>query len=902
MPTTLTNLDTALTTFAQNDLRTAATNLLATLGYESKRVLRLDEPTAEGFKQKFDIKSDQFNDDKALISQWDEFEFLFQLSDSEVRRTLTLFNQIEPGQKNSFFFHALRLKPRATAYARTELADITRQLNRPFGVPTVVLIQYGDYLTMGVIARRTHKHDATRDVLEKVTLIKDICLSQPHPAHLRILHGLTVANLPAQNFDEVLKCWQTTLNIRELNERFYKELSAWYYVALSRIKLPVRSGFHQTDAENRQHFTLRLICRTLFCWFLKEKGLIDRQLLELYDSRDLPVDLLPGVENDEFAAKNSYYRGVLQNVFFACLNQPMGTARAKYYLGKSYLPATFNYDLFGRIPYLNGGLFDKLLEDNASDAIDDSPNFQIPNELFYARSLTIGSGNKTLRTQGLNRILNSYKFTIDENTPLEEDVALDPELLGMVFENLLAETDPDENTAKTARKASGSFYTPRRVIDYMVNESLVLYLNTYASRHNKVDAPTRERITRLVYENQSDPTEIAFNEWVVDALDDLKMLDPACGSGAFPMGMLNRIVALLRVVDAGNRLWIDKQVLRLPPELREQTRRELTRHDQDYARKIGLIRNAIYGVDILPMASVLTKLRFFISLLIEQRIDLTATASNYNISPLPNLETKIICANTLTDVAPSVFDQSTIDQLELARERYYGQNRTAAEKETIAIELAEHLDTLYNYEQFGQKINKTKYTDAASKSQANRQLLREWFQHGNITAPFFNVAAFFPELRGRGFDLVMGNPPYGGNSVSDGVKTALVLGSKDPYGAFMARFLGDGQRATPLREGGVLAFIVSDTFMTIKSHLPLRKQLLNHRLHQLIRVHPDTFRATVNTAIVLVQKCHTKPLQRPAPLTDGHEVLMADLTNVSIHDQYDRFLGLLNETRLSNVA
>ncbi|GAB3761216.1 DNA methyltransferase family protein [Spirosoma pomorum] len=195
---------------------------------------------------------------------------------------------------------------------------------------------------------------------------------------------------------------------------------------------------------------------------------------------------------------------------------------------------------------------------------------------------------------------------------------------------------------------------------------------------------------------------------------------------------------------------------------------------------------------------------------------------------------------------------------------------------------------------------------------------------------------------------MLGNPPYGGTAIADDVKTTLGLGSKDPYGAFISRFLGDGQRTTPLRKDGVLAFIVSDTFMTIKTHLPLRRQMSAHYLHKMVRVHPDTFSATVNTAIIFAQKCHTPPRQTPAPLrhpADGpalqtrvpgrqlsldgraqavqtsllsradspttigtdagkpaHQVLMADLTNVSIHDHYERFLELLNETSLGDVA
>ena len=149
------------------------------------------------------------------------------------------------------------------------------------------------------------------------------------------------------------------------------------------------------------------------------------------------------------------------------------------YRGKNYLPDDFDYTLFDRLPYLNGGLFDCLPEDNASDTIEDG-TISVPNKLFYAVGERLQVDKKTLEVSGLNRILERYKFTLTENTPLEEEIALDPELLGLVFENLLAEVDgADEGAAKSARKASGSYYTPRRIIDYMVNESLRLHLECF---------------------------------------------------------------------------------------------------------------------------------------------------------------------------------------------------------------------------------------------------------------------------------------------------------------------------------------------------------------------------------------------------------------------------------------
>ncbi|MEA1949137.1 MAG: hypothetical protein U9N83_17780, partial [Thermodesulfobacteriota bacterium] len=190
-----------------------------------------------------------------------------------------------------------------------------------------------------------------------------------------------------------------------------------------------------------------------------------------------------------FLKTNSYYGGILQNIFFNCLNNPMNypngrlktseyaqydpTGRTKAekkldYRCKHYLTENFDYDLFNSIPFLNGGLFDKIQGDNLWDRIDDK-NISIPNELFYGKNLSIGTGRNTIVTKGINRILSGYKFTIAENTPLEEEVALNPELLGLIFENLLAEVNTDDKAAsKSAKKASGSYYTPRKVIDYMV--------------------------------------------------------------------------------------------------------------------------------------------------------------------------------------------------------------------------------------------------------------------------------------------------------------------------------------------------------------------------------------------------------------------------------------------------
>jgi hypothetical protein len=210
------------------------------------------------------------------------------------------------------------------------------------------------------------------------------------------------------------------------------------------------------------------------------------------------------------------------------------------------------------------------------------------------------------------------------------------------------------------------------------------------------------------------------------------------------------------------------------------------------------------------------------------------------------------------------------------------------ERQQIADEIINVLDTAFpsfSFQVTGKRIQGQ-----------NKELIRHWFTHGTLAAPFFNMDFFYPELKeSGGFDCVIGNPPYGGTKISDEVRNALNIESKDPYGAFIARFMQSSSdetpKITPLKHGGVLAYIVSDTFMTIKSHLKLRKHLMQNYVHKMLRVHPDTFRATVNTVIMVAERNTQKDLY------ENHICLMADMTNISIHDNYEHFVEVLNQTK-----
>jgi hypothetical protein len=880
-----------------NNLFEAGTEFFNQLG------IQLNSNTASSLGAK-ELLKDHYKD-KGIYKAIDEAYFLGLVDDSVFDGNTPLLNKEKISLKeaedrltaeyNGLMVFAVWLKD-SYSPTRGEIADLTRAFNMVSkSVPVVLLLKYGGLLSFAASERTKYKQ-AWREgeKIGKISLLKDIKVAAPHTGHLKILDDLKVA--PAvTDFNALYKQWQKVFDVQLLNASFYRKISAWYYYATSTIKLPIRPEYYKDDKENVKNFTVRLICRMMFCWFLKEKGLIARKLLELYDYADNPI-ILVNKTNKEFGTENSYYRYVLQNIFLSCLNSPMNTSKRRAeYLGKRYLPDDFDYSLLDRIPFLNGGLFDRLEEDNYNEKIEDGPLY-IPNELFYARKLQVGTGKNAKETQGLNLILSQYVFTVDENTPLEEEVALDPELLGLVFENLLAEIDPDEDIAKTARRESGSFYTPRKIIDNMVNASLMLYLTNYFKQLGQKGF--QKKLYQLIYQNKVDEHDQSFKEMVVDALDKIKVLDPACGSGAFPMGMLHKIVAILKLVDHQNHLWLKKQLSRIEDKFqRDNFAKILEQHMEDYPRKLGIIKNAIYGIDNQPLAVLITKLRFFISLLVEQNIDLNHPQQNYHIEPLPNMETKIICADSLRDLQPDLFSENIFNHLKEAKEKYYKPKLTREEKDAIAMEVAELMNQCYP--SFAEQIlGKLPKADHKTITARNKAVLKNWFQHANLCAPFFNLDLFFPELSHQPFDIVIGNPPYGGKDISDDVKNKLALGKKDPYGAFIARFLGNGENITPLKNRGILAYIVSDTFMTIKTHFPLRQQMMRNYIYKMIRVHPDTFRATVNTVVIICER-NVFPPGTPADqkkINPAHHCQMVDMTNVSIHDDYERFLEILYKT------
>lgn len=669
----------------------------------------------------------------------------------EIFKGTEIFGNVEQVKKlkedyNGLLLFGITLKERKNKIlpTRSQLAEITRAFNRAFPhTPVTVIFKYDHYISFANSERIKYKQEWREgEKVGKVTMLKDVNPAKPHAAHLKILSGLTIDPNKIVSFQLLYSYWQSVFSLQALNNNFYADLQDWFYYAAHHIKLPFKPDYIN-EKENIKNFLVRLLARTMFCWFVKEKGLIHKELLELTDWQGNKYPLTHDVEDNNFLKSNSYYRGILQNIFFNALNQKAKKSKKDFGWTK-YWHAHLKPEWFTEIPYLNGGVFDKLEEDNAKESIEDSV-IKIPNFLFYGIEEETKTANrrgaKTITQitehKGLNEILKSYKFTLDENTPFEEDIALDPEMLGLVFESLLAELDPnlEESTIKSIRKLTGSYYTPRKVIYEMVNDSLNLYLSNYISTNFSGFKEIKAKANDLVYFNHIKEKDTDFDQAVVEALDHYKILDPACGSGAFPMGMLHRMVDILKLVDENNEKWIALKLRNVDRAQRTEFKKVLTAHLDDYGRKLGIIRDSIYGIDIQPLAVQITKLRFFISLLIDQKTE-------KGITPMPNIETKIICADSLKNIKPDLFSSDAIEKLIDARNRYYQPDISQKERQDIAEEIIKVLDNAFPTFSF-------QITGKHIPGQ-NKELIRHWFTHGTLAAPFFNMDFFFPELKESG--------------------------------------------------------------------------------------------------------------------------------------------------------
>ncbi|MBI4304293.1 MAG: Eco57I restriction-modification methylase domain-containing protein [Chloroflexi bacterium] len=379
------------------------------------------------------------------------------------------------------------------------------------------------------------------------------------------------------------------------------------------------------------------------------------------------------------------------------------------------------------IPFLNGGLFE--------------PHTGAKDDDFYN-----GQANYALKVPDdwlvdLFALLERYNFTITESAGINVQVAVDPEMLGRIFENLLAEAI--DESGEVARKATGSYYTPRVIVDYMVGQSLKQYLLTKTSLGE-------ERIDRLLaYGEQVDDFGLEQRRAVISALTEVKVLDPACGSGAFPIGMLHRMLMALEKVDLKLEIWRGQYLGSLDPVVRQTVEKNISRENWKYVRKLMIIRDCIYGVDIQPIAVELARLRCFLSLVVDA--DVLDEEPNRGIEPLPNLEFKFVAANTLIGLPDKVTRQHDLGgTLDLKRELKELRNKYlksyAADKDQTRKDYYQKQHELFR-----------KSVEWLLNDREAKQLV-DWDPFSYAASDWFDADLMFGVS--SGFDIAIGNPPY----------------------------------------------------------------------------------------------------------------------------------------------
>jgi hypothetical protein len=559
------------------------------------------------------------------------------------------------------------------------------------------------------------------------------------------------------------KLWES-FNFEPVNRKFYLEL-------VEHFSILVRHLEKNLGRKPSVMFTTRLIGRLLFIWFLKKKNLLNANV----DYFSVPD---PGRQAD-------YYKNQLEKLFFEVLNRNE--------LERS------NGDKL--TPYLNGGLFDKSTTDFFGD-----PKLTFPNGYF----------NQLFST------LNKYNFTVDESSPEFQHVAIDPEMLGRIFESLLAE-QIDENTGNSKKKATGAFYTPREIVSYMCEQSLSEYLKIKIpdspDRDHRIDELLRlsETIFRDQDQNKRDKWRKNLGkDSVIRALDEVLILDPAVGSGAFPMGMLHLLV---------------KVYSRLDPKFEKDIS----------GLKRDILSRSLYGVDIEQTAIEICRLRAWLSLIVD-------IPEGDKVEPLPNLEFKFVCANTLipldnTEQASFFTDHNLKGKLIIIRDEYF-KTSSKVKKEKLQkdyLKLTESASLFDNKKT--QQLKSYKPFDISSSSE------------------FYD-----PELMHgvRSFDIVIGNPPY--VQIQKFARTQIQKNlEKQNYKTFTKN--GDlyclfyEQAVNLLKNRGLLVFITSNKWIRSGYGEKLREYFVKETDPKVL-VDFGGFKvfdsATVDTNILITEKTNNK--------------------------------------------
>jgi hypothetical protein len=544
-----------------------------------------------------------------------------------------------------------------------------------------------------------------------------------------------------------------SFKLSSLNKKFYEGITNSF------LSLTQHLQKNNVGEQLANQFANRIHGRLLFIWFLRKKHIINesKEYFNLADHSD-----------------TEYYTNTLSELFFNVLNNE-------------------DHKEFDSVtPYLNGGLFDQ----NSDGEYWNTHKPTFPTGFFIT----------------LYEHFDSFNFTTDESTPEYEQIAIDPEMLGRIFESFLATLTTE--TGAQAKKANGAFYTPREIVSYMSRESLRQYLYTTL----KLDMFLKESIDKILDMSDSEwalsgsqsknhSVTKENREKIIGALQTIKVLDPAVGSGAFPMGILHKILSIFE---------------RLDPSF------------DSYETKLSILKNNIYGVDIDPTAIEISRLRAWLSIIVDVK-DIK------KIKPLPNLDFKFVCANTLVGLEKSQAsfssDENLKSELIRIRDEYYATS-SKLKKERLQNEYIKltHKNSLFDTEEIRQLKSYKPFETGESASFYDPELM-----HGI-----------------EFFDVVIGNPPYisswkdeEGSPQKNYYKKNYItaVGHYDMYILFYEKGI------SLLKNNGILSYITSNKWMAQSYGFGLRKLFLKKRILDILdfQGYKVFESATVDTQITILK-------------------------------------------------
>ena len=666
-------------------------------------------------------------------------------------------------------------------------ADIIRAGSRhAFGKGIFFILYSNDNNNSNLQYRISYvKYDKKAD--ENFEIKKD--LSDPKRFTYLLGEGAKVktatSRLTKEAFSTVKKI-EEAFSVEPVNKEFYNGIKK----SFDKIYKDVLKNFENDN--QAKEFSLRFLGRALFCWFLREKDLIPKEIFDF----------------ETFAqVDKNYYKEVLEELFFNVLNARMEERKITSKIIKKYEK---------QIPFLNGGLFSKQKDDEKVKTIDS----EIIKELFEFFSL--------------------YNFTVDESAPFDIEISIEPEMLGRIFENLLAEINP--STSESARKETGSFYTPREIVDYMVCESIKLYLK------KKVEIDDKKIENIFSIEDKTEWTKEESLE-ILKAIHEMKILDIACGSGAFPMGVLSRVFNIIDKLDGEHEYYKDYILSDIQGAARKDFEELYNAKKFNYAYKLDMLQRMIHGVDIQPIAIEISRLRAFLSLIVDEEKD-DNQKSNLGIKALPNLEFNFISANSLISL-----ENKSKEQMELKDGTTDGiikQMRAIAERYFIADSVEKKKGVKRDFEAFKYR---TKNDKDGFLDEEDKEKFLSWNPFENKSAEFFDSEIQFGI---KSFDIVIGNPPYiqiqtMNKDIKESYKNAgfkSFASTGDIYQLFYERSLN------LIGKNGVVSLITSNKWMRAGYGASTREYFYNNaNVFKIIDLGAGRFQsATVDVNIIFYGK------------------------------------------------